>query len=99
MPRGPVDRPPWSRDPYLEIRSAIDRALMQGAAPVAALQPQAEPPRFEAGVQGTSPARRTGAVSKTRAARSFAPAKKKGRREPDRVPDPAGRGTRIDLRV
>ena len=101
MPRGPAERPLESRDPYLAVRAAIDRALMQGAAPVTAATPSAEPPRFGTAVQETAPVRRSEGVTRAREARSFLMVKRKGRKETPAsipAPDPHGRGARVDVR-
>jgi hypothetical protein len=98
VPRGPADRPIWSVEPYLEIRAVIDRALLQGAAPVTAAAPATIPAAFGSAVAETAAAQRVEGPGRTRAARSFALAKPRKRATKETAPpDPKGRGTRVDV--
>lgn len=92
MSRGP-------EDVYLGIRAVIDRALLQGAAPVAAGGASSPTPAFGNAVAETAPARRVEGPARTKPARSFTLAKTRKRAAQEAAaPDPHGRGARVDVR-
>ena len=103
MPRGPADRPIRASDDDAALQAAMRQAAERGAAPgIPVCAPDPDPPRIGGRVAETAPVRVITGVPRQRAARSFALAPKKGKKEPPEkaaLPDPRGRGSALDLRV
>lgn len=105
MPRGPADRPVRKSDEDLALQAAMGRALEQGAAAVAAGRtPDPDPAKFGTRVAEPAPSRGIGGVTRARGARSIVlskPKRKEKKESPSgpAVPDPRGRGRRIDVRL
>jgi hypothetical protein len=106
VPRGPSDRPvPPVPSDSAALEAALRQAQERAAAPVSpGSVPEPERPGLAPRVKGTEPVRGATVQGRTRGARSFV-LHRKGRRKRDEpsagkaVPDPRGRGGRVDVRV
>jgi len=102
VPRGPADRPIRVSDPEAALQAAMAQARERGAAVgVPARAPDADPPAFGGRIAEPAPVRAVRSVARHRGVRSVAPSRprKPDRREHERVPDPGGRGSALDVRV
>jgi hypothetical protein len=102
VPRGAADRPIRSSDEEVGLRAALRQGLERGAAPgLPSRAPDADVPSQGARVRETAPARAVTSVARQRSARALTLARPKrpGRAERERIPDPRGRGSALDLRV
>jgi hypothetical protein len=103
VPRGPADRPIRAADDDAALQAAMRRALEQAAAPMEARTPAPDPPVFGTRVAQTAPVRAAIGATRHKGAPAFSPVRpgKRARKEsPGRavVPDPRGRGRKVDLR-
>ena len=102
MPRGPADRPIRVGDDEAALQAGMRRALEQGAASVPGVGvPEPAPPSFGRQVAQPAPVRVSSGVVRAKGARSFSPVRPRKRKEApggDPVPDPRGRGRKVDLR-
>jgi hypothetical protein len=102
VPRGAAERPIRASDEEVGLRAALRQGLERGAAPGLPVRaPDADVPAPDVRVRETAPARAVTGVARPRGVRASSPPKSRrpGKPERERIPDPRGRGTALDLRV